>query len=465
MEEMSAIEENKTWKLVNLPHGHRPIGLKWVFKVKRDEAGMIIKHKARLIAKGYVQQEGVDFDEVFAPVARMESIRMLLAVAAQEGWLVHHMDVKSAFLNGELKEEVYVRQPPGFAAAGHEGKVLKLEKALYGLRQAPRAWNTKLDASLRKLGFAPCASEHGMYTRGVAVSRVVVGVYVDDLIITGARLEELGAFKEEMRRLFKMSDLGLLSYYLGIEVKQGRNSITLGQPAYAKKLLEKAGMASCKHISTPMEVLLKLSTKGTTEAVDATLYRSLVGSLRYLVHTRPDIAFAVGYVSRFMEAPRQEHLVAVKHLLRYIAGTTDFGLVYPKLSKGDKRLIGYSDSDMGGDVDERRCTAGVLFFLGDLPITWQSQKQKSVALSTCEAEYIAGAMGACQAVWLVQLLSDVTGSVVQAPILRMNNQSAIALSKNPVLHDRSKHIDTKFHFIRECVDSGKICLEYASTEE
>ena len=411
-EEMSSIEQNRTWKLVNLPHGHRPIGLKWVFKVKRDEVGAIVKHKARLVAKGYVQQEGVDFDEVFAPVARMESIRMLLAVAAREGWLVHHMDVKSAFLNGELKEEVYVRQPPGFVAAGHEGKVLKLEKALYGLRQAPRAWNMKLDGSLRKLGFKRCVSEHDMYTRGSGKTRVVVGIYVDDLIITGANSEDISAFKEEMHRLFRMSDLGLLSYYLGIEVKQGRNAITLGQVAYAKKLLEKAGLASCKPCSTPMEVRLKLSTKSTTPEVDATMYRSLVGSLRYLVHTRPDIAFAVGYVSRFMEKPRQEHLVAVKHLLRYIAGTTEYGLVYPKLSSGDNNLIGYSDSDMGGDIDERKCTAGVLFFLGEMPVTWQSQKQKAVALSTCEAEYMVGAAGACQAVWLVQLLSDITGDVV-----------------------------------------------------
>ena len=214
-----------------------------------------------------------------------------------------------------------------------------------------------------------------------------------------------------------------------------------------------------------MEVRLKLSTKSTTPTVDATMYRSLVGSLRYLVHTRPDIAFAVGYVSRFMETPRQEHLVAVKHLLRYIAGTVDYGLVYPKLSNGVNNLIGYTDSDMGGDVDERRCTAGVLFFLGDMPVTWQSQKQKTVALSTCEAEYMAGAAGACQAVWLVQLLSDITGDVAQPPALKMDNQSAIALSKNPVLHDRSKHIDTKFHFIRECVDSGKTSVEYASTQE
>jgi hypothetical protein len=400
--EMASIEQNGTWTLVSLPRGHKPIGLKWVFKLKRDETGKIVKHKARLVAKGYVQQQGVDFDEVFAPVARMESIRMLLAVAAQGGWYVHHMDVKSAFLNGELREEVYVQQPPGFVAAGHEEKVLKLKKALYGLRQAPRAWNVRLDSSLQNMGFIRCISEHGMYTRGHGEAQVVVGVYVDDLIITGANAGVIEAFKEEMKQTFSMSDLGLLSFYLGIEVKQRGNSISLCQAAYARKLLEKAGLENCNPCSTPMEVRLRLSNKSTSEKVDATMYRSLVGSLRYLVHTRPDISYAVGYVSRFMEDPRQEHLAAVKHLLRYVAGTTEYGLVYPKYTKGDNRLIGYSDSDLGGDVDERKSSAGVMFFLGGMVISWSSQKQKAVALSTCEAEYMAGAAGACQAVCMAQ---------------------------------------------------------------
>jgi hypothetical protein len=342
MEEMASIEENKTWALVDLPRGHHPIGLKWVYKLKRDEQGVIVKHKARIVAKGYLQQPGIDYDEAFAPVARMESVRMLLAVAAQKGWLVHQMDVKSAFLNGELKEEVYVRQPPGFVAAGHEGKVLRLKKALYGLHQAPRAWNAKLDSTLRELGFTRCASEHGMYIKGAAASRVVVGVYVDDLIITGARPADVEVFKEQMRRLFKMSDLGLLSFYLGLEVKQGRDAIMLGQAAYARKLLEKAGMGTCNPCHTPMEVRLKLSAKSSTPEVDATMYRSLVGSLRYLVHTRPDITFAVGYVSRFMEKPRQEHLAAVKHILRYIAGTVDYGIIYPKRCNTDIKLTGYT---------------------------------------------------------------------------------------------------------------------------
>ncbi|RLN29846.1 putative mitochondrial protein [Panicum miliaceum] len=184
-----------------------------------------------------------------------------------------------------------------------------------------------------------------------------------------------------------------------------------------------------------------------------------------VVHTQPDISFDVGYVSRFMEKPRQEHLAAVKYLLRYIAGTVDFGIVYPKITKGNNRLTGYSDSDLGGDVDERKSTTGVIFFLGEMVISWQSQKQKIVALSSCEAEYMAGAAGACQAMWLSRLLGDIAGANVQQPVLKMDNQSAIALSKNHVLHDRSKHIDMKFHFIRECVEGGRISLDYVSTQE
>jgi hypothetical protein len=204
LDEMTAIEANETWELVEAPPGHRPIGLKWVFKTKRDAAGIITKHKARLVAKGYVQHQGVDFDEVFAPVARLESVRLLLAYAAGEGWPIHHMDVKSAFLNGDLLEEVYVMQPPGFIIAGQENRVLRLSKALYGLRQAPRAWYAKLDAALLALGFHRSESEHAMYMRGGGDRhrrRLIVGVYVDDLVITGADDVELKQFKEEIQSI------------------------------------------------------------------------------------------------------------------------------------------------------------------------------------------------------------------------------------------------------------------------
>jgi hypothetical protein len=464
-EELRSIEENRTWTLTEHPQGRRAIGLKWVFKVKRDEHGAVVRHKARLVVKGYAQRHGIDYDEVFALVARMEAVRLLLALAAHEGWEVHHMDVKTAFLNGDLQEVVFVEQAPGFVQAGQEHKVHRLHKALYGLHQAPRAWNQKLDDKLGVLGFKKCPSEHAIYCRGAGSERLVVGVYVDDLIITGASCNSIKKFKTQMTKIFKMSDLGLLTYYLGIEVKQGVEGITLSQGSYAGKILEKAGMVECNTCDVPMQAKLKLSRESDCPRVDATEYRSLVGSLRYLVNTRLDLAFLVGYVSRFMEEPHEDHLAAIKHILRYIAGTRDWGLKFARKKRDQPVLLGYSDSDLAGDVDSRKSTSGVIFFLGESPISWQSTKQKVVALSSCEAEYIAAATAACQGVWLARLLSEILDSLVNKPVLKVDNKSTISLVKNPVHHDRSKHIDTRFHLIREYAQNGQIEVSFIRTDE
>ena len=225
--EIEAIEKNETWSLTELPVGHKVIGLKWVFKLKKNSNGEIIKYKARLVAKGYTQQQGVDFDEVFAPVARLDTVRVILAVAANRGWRVDHLDVKSAFLNGELQEEVYVAQPEGYVVQGKESFVYKLHKALYGLRQAPRAWNTCLDKSLKNLGFMKCTQEQAVYIRGEIGANIIIGVYVDDLIVTGEDAETIADFKKKMFGEFDMSDLGMLHYYLGIEVAQEKGEITI----------------------------------------------------------------------------------------------------------------------------------------------------------------------------------------------------------------------------------------------
>jgi hypothetical protein len=427
-DEMAAIEENKTWTLCELPQGRRAIGLKWVFKVKRDEAGSVVKHKARLVVKGYAQRKGIDYDEVFAPVARLDTVRLLIALAADRGWEMHHLDVKSAFLNGDLHEEVFVQQPGGFVKEGSEHKVLRLRKALYGLHQAPRAWNAKLDCTLSSLGFVRSSSEPAIYTRRSNSSQLVVGVYVDDLVITGPDRKEICMFKKEMAAEFKMSDLGLLRYYLGIEVRQSAEGITLSQGAYAQKILEKAGLTGCNSRQTPMETRLKLSKSSSEALVDATVFRSLVGSLRYLVNTRPDIAFVVGYVSRFLSEPHEDHLIAVKHILRYLAGTVNWGIQLKKGS-GKTTLVGFTDSDFAGDVDSRKSTSGVFFFLNESPVTWQSTKQSMVAQSSCEAKYVAAANGACQALWLSRVLDELEGDKVVVPALMVDNQSAVTLIK------------------------------------
>ncbi|WVZ62734.1 hypothetical protein U9M48_012444 [Paspalum notatum var. saurae] len=462
--ELEAIHENNTWVWSELPKGSRAIGLKWVFKVKKDPAGNVVKHKARLVAKGYAQRQGVDYEEVFAPVARMETVRVLLAMAANGGWQVHHMDVKSAFLNGELSEQVFVHQPPGFSDHKHEGQVLKLKKALYGLKQAPRAWNSKLDQELQRLGFSKCILEHAVYKSKSGDSFLLVGVYVDDLIICGPDNTEIVKFKQQMKGCFQMSDLGLLSYYLGIEVKQEDGEITLNQSAYTAKILELTGMSGCNHMDTPMEDRPKLNKPDSGDTIDSTNFRSVIGSLRYLVNSRPDIAYSVGVVSRYMEDPKEEHWTAVKRILRYLAGTTHYGCKYTRGSNLNQLLTGYSDSDHAGDKKDRKSTTGVVFFLGPNLITWTSQKQKVVALSSCEAEYIASAAAACQGVWLSRLIAELTGTEVYKFRLFVDNQSAIELSKNPVHHERSKHIDTRYHYIRECIDTGKIDIKHVGTQ-
>jgi hypothetical protein len=374
MEEMDSIEENSTSSLVNPPPDHKPIRVKSLFKVKRDEHGAVSKHKARLVVKGYVQRHDIDYDEVFASVAQLDSVRLLISLTAHNGWEVHHMDVKSAFLNGDLHEEVYVENPMGFIVAGKEHKVLKLWQALYWLHQAPRAWNAKLDDTLLSLGFRRTPSEHAIFVRWNGNVPLVVGVYIDDLVIIGSDRDGIRLLKEEMASTFKMSDLSLLHYYFGIEVKQSASCISLSQGAYVMKILEGSGMTGCNMCHVPMEVHLKLSKQSRQPLVDATAYWSIVGSLRYLVNTRLNLAFVVGYVSHFLKEPREDHLAAVKKILRYVVGTCNWGLWFSRKKENQVLLTEFSDADFAGDIDARKSITRVIFFLVNSPITWQLTK-------------------------------------------------------------------------------------------
>ena len=462
-EEINSIEKLKTWDLVEPPIGVKPIGLKWVFKLKRNSDGSINKHKARLVAKGYVQQFGVDFEEVFAPAARIETIRLLIDLAASHGWEIHHLDVKTAFLHGELKETVYVYQPEGFEQQGEEEKVYKLNKALYGLRQAPRAWNNKLNHILMELGYSKCSKEPSVYQKKVNNHTMIIAVYVDDLFVTGTSLELIIRFKKEMSSKFEMSDLGLLSYYLGIEVTQHSEGITLNQSRYALKILEEAGMKDCNPVHVPMDTSFQPSKSESEKEVDAKLYRRNVGCLRYLLHTRPDLSYCVGVLSRYMQSPREPHAMAMKQCLRYLKGTTTLGLNYKRCTKVE--LSGFSDSSHNVDPDDGRSTAGNVFYLGGSPISWWSKKQDTVAMSSCEAEFMAGTEAAKQAIWLQDLLSEITGNESEKVTIFIDNKSAIALTRNPVFLGRSKHINRRYHFIRECVENEQVEVTHVPSEK
>ncbi|WJX11887.1 hypothetical protein P8452_02442 [Trifolium repens] len=464
-EEINSIEKNKTWRLVELPPQKKPVSVKWIFKIKRNPDGSILKHKARLVARGFLQQQGIDYNEVYAPVARMETIRLVIAIASSMNWSLFHMDVKSAFFNGPLEEEVYVTQPPGFEVASQKNKVYKLQKALYGLKQAPRAWNKRIDNFLHSEGFVKCSVEFGVYMKGNDISNVVlICLYVDDLLITGSNHACIEKFKRRLKDEFEMSDLGKLNYFLGLEFLYRDNGIVLHQKKYIVDVLKRFHMENCNEAETPMEANLKLSKDEVGQAVDATLFKQVVGSLRFICNTRPDINYAVGSVSRFMSNPKASHMVAAKRILRYLKGTHDYGLTFPKSKMESKfELEGFSDSDWCGDKDDRRSTSGMWFRFRNSPISWSSKKQNIVALSSCEAEYVAAAQAACQAVWLESLLDELKIKYVKPVKLNVDNQSAISLARNPIAHGRSKHIETKYHFLRYQVTQDKLNLVHCRT--
>ncbi|CAJ2633078.1 unnamed protein product [Trifolium pratense] len=444
-EELDSIESNQTWELVDLPQRKKAIDVKWVYKLKVNSKGEITRYKARLVAKGFLQKEGIDYDEVFAPVTRMETIRLVTVIANLNDWPMYQMDVKSAFLNGHIEEEVYVAQPPGYEVKGQEFKVYRLKKALYGLKQAPRAWNKRIDKFLNEIGFKKCVTEHGVYIKKDAAKGVIIiCLYVDDLLITGSNESYISELKGDLKEEFEMTDLGLMTYFLGIEFLRNEQGILMHQTRYASEILKKFEMDKCNVALSPTEPRSQLTKCAEEGDVDPTFYRKLIGSLRYLCNTRPDLAYSVGIASRFMERPKGSHLIAVKRILRYVKWTINYGIMFPASDRDKEfKLVGYTDSNWCGDHEDRKSTAGYMFFYGGSPISWCSKKEPVVALSSCEAEYIAASLSTCQAIWLKNLIEEISQDRCETVTLKIDNVSAINLAKNPIAHGRSKHIELR----------------------
>ena len=358
------IDKNNTWELVDRPSHKKPIGVKWVYRTKLNSDGSINKHKARLVVKGYAQMFGVDFSETFAPVARLDTIRMLLALAAQKKWKIYQLDVKSAFLNGYLEEEIFVEQPEGFAIKGKEEKVYLLKKALYGLRQAPRAWYSRIDTHLLTLGFHKSLSEFTLYIKKIEEDILIVSLYVDDLLVTRSNAGFVNKFKVEMEQVFNMTDLGEMSYFLGMEVHQKQNEIFICQQKYAKEILKKFRMEECKPTSTPMNQKEKFYKEDGAEKVYEGLYRSMIGCLMYLTATRPYIINDVSLLSRYMHCASEIHFQAAKRVIRYVIGTVDYGIKFSQVQSFN--FHGFSDSDWVGCVDDMRTVLALVlvFFHG-----------------------------------------------------------------------------------------------------
>ena len=463
-EELHQFELNNVWELVKRPdpRKHNIIGTKWIYRNKQDENGLVVRNKARLVAQGYTQVEGIDFDETFAPVARLEAIRILLAYANHHDIILYQMDVKSAFLNGKLEEEVYVAQPPGFEDPKNPDKVFRLNKALYGLKQAPRAWYDTLKEFLMKKGFKPGSLDPTLFTKSYDGELFVCQIYVDDIIFGCTDQRYSDEFAYMMSEEYQMSMMGELKFFLGLQIRQQRNGIFISQEKYLKDVLRKFGMQDCKGVKIPMPTNGHLCTDENGIDFDHKVYRSMIGSLLYLCASRPDIMLSVCMCARFQATPKESHHKAVKHILRYLAHTPTLGLWYPKGSAFD--LIGYSDSDYAGDRVDRKSTSGTCHFLGRSLVCWSSKKQNCVSLSTAEAEYIAAGSCCAQLLWMKQTLKDYGVNVKNVPLF-CDNESAIKIAHNPVQHSKTKHIQIRHHFLRDHVLKGDISIEHVKTEE
>ncbi|GJS92561.1 putative ribonuclease H-like domain-containing protein [Tanacetum coccineum] len=388
-EEMQQFINQKVWQLVPLLDGKIAIGTKWILKNKRDARGIVVRNKARLVAQGHRQEEGIDYDEVFAPVARIEAIRLFLAFASYMGFMVYQMDVKSAFLYGEIEEEVYVTQPKGFEDPHFPKHVYRVVKALYGLHQAPRAWYARLSTFLLKHNYRRGTIDKTLFIKKNSRDIILVQVYVDDIIFGSTNKAWCDDFEVLMKGEFEMSAMGELTFFLGLQVKQKPDGIFISQDKYVQDMLKKFDMESVRPATTPFEASKPKSKDEPDDAVNVHLYRSMIGSLMYLTASRPDIQFAVSACSRHQVTPLTSNLNAVKKIFKYLKGQPKLGLWYPRDSPFV--LEAYSDSDYAGSHGDRKSTTGGCQFLGRRLISWQCKKQTIVATSSTEAEYVAAA--------------------------------------------------------------------------
>jgi hypothetical protein len=469
-DEIKSLYTNQTWNLVKLPTEKKAIQNKWVYKLKQEQDGSQ-RYKARLVVKGFQQKAGIDFTEIFSPVVKMTTIRTVLSIVAAEDLHLEQLDVKTAFLHGDLEEDIYMQQPQGYVEAGKEHLVCKLLKSLYDLKQAPRQWYLKFDKFMLKIGYIRCHADHCCYFKRFDNAYVILLLYVDDMLIAGSDIGEIENLKVQMAKEFSMKDLGAAKQILGLKIERDRKNklLKLCQKEYISKVLKRFNMDCAKPVSTPLAGHFKnLSkqhcpkTEKEQKQMEKIPYASAVGSLMYaMVCTRPDISHAVGVVSRYMSNPGFNHWSAVKWILRYLAGTRDMELCY---TGADIQLRGFVDSDMAGDIDGRKSTTGYVFTLGSAAISWISRLQKIVALSTTEAEYVAAVEACKEMTWLQSLLNELDHKQADC-WLCSDSQSAIHLAKNSAFHARTKHIDVRYHFIRTMLEEGSFKMEKVHTNE
>lgn len=449
----------------HIPHDRKPVGSKWIFSVKSDG-----RFRARLVAQGFSQVHGINYFDTYSPTLKMDSLRILLAVATFCDWEIHQLDIKTAYLEGDIQEEIYMKCPEGM-----NRRYVKINKALYGLKQSGKAWYEKLDAKLSFLNFKKSEADHCVYVH--SSTQIVIGVYVDDLIICGKVLEQVVAIKKQLSSFFRVKDLGLIDVVIGWKINRDRSKRTLSisQSNYLTEKIRSFGLEDAKTYSTPLNGYDGIVPRVESEQLaDESAYASAIGSLGYAANSsRPDISFATCQLGRFNSSPVFRHWNTACRVLRYLKGTKEYCITYnfgpkPNLLTPELKPTLYSDSDFASDVTTRRSVSGYVLMIGGGPVCWQSKQQKSVSTSTTEAEYMALCEAAKQAVWVTRLLEELHVAdklIDEGGILSFtDNQSALAIAKG-TNSSKTKHIDVAYHFIRECIQAKKINLKYIATDK
>lgn len=460
-DEISSMKLNNTWELVQLPKGKRAISTKWIFKTKRNNDGEIIRHKARLVARGFSQRYGIDYEETYSPVVRYTSIRVLMSIAAIEKLKIHQMDAVTAYLQGDIDEEIYIKQPEGYEDG--TDRVCRLNRSIYGLKQAGRCWNNKLDKTLKDFGLKASKMDPCIYH--TCDLKLIIAIYVDDFLIFYKDVNDLEKLKKDLCSSFKMKDMGEAKGCIGIRISQSSRGIALDQNTYIKDVLKRFGMDDCKPIGNPCATDKGLPNDEEKSGELSNIpYRQLVGCLLFIAQaTRPDIAFAVNYASRFNNNFNLGHWKRLKRILRYLRGTKEYCLRYHNDGPLND-LSAYVDADHAACKDTRRSVTGYVFILANGAISWRSSQQRTVALSSTEAEYMALSSAATEAIWISQLLTELGLKYGKIPI-KCDNTSAISLAKSSGYRPRTKHIDIRHHYVRQLIEENKIAVEYVSTDE
>jgi len=468
-EEISALMDNQAFDIVDRPTSEKVLRSQWVLRKKYDADGNVSKFKARLVADGSVQKQGIDFEENYSPVVRLSSLRTLLAYAVENNLKAYALDFTLAYINGKLDKPVFMEIPKGFKGHFDDNKVFLLKRSLYGLKDSGLVWYQTLDKKLKSMNFESLNSDKCVYKFKSDTCEIILLLYVDDVIVLTNDKQQYLNVVSELSKSFKLKDLGKLSYCLGIQFSQTDNSITMNQSKYINDLLVKFNMVDCKPVVSPMDPNCKFNNELCPQTEQEMLqmknvpFRQLIGSLMYLsVAARPDITFAVNFLSQFNNAPGQQHWIAAKRILRYLKGTRDLGIVYKQT--GDP-MTAYCDSDFANLHADKKSQSGFLFKFAGSAISWESKKQRSVALSTCESEFMALSECAKESIHQKNLLGELDPDLVKSPItIFCDNQSAIKLMKNPTFHNKTKHIDIRYTFTRDLYEQKDIDILYISSE-